>query len=151
MRAELVEAKAYHTSRISRSLRVDHRDLLLSMHVRIHREMRDMFDTSRLRLAWILNGELMAIGGITGTLASSEGIAWLAISESAKGHSLRVAREVSRQVKKIMETRQRLETIILKNDHDAIRFAYFLGFNVKQPTEIGGQPALIMSLKREVS
>lgn len=148
MKSELIEAKEFHTGRITRSLRVVHRDLLLRMHVDVHRDLRETFDQSMWSKAWLLDDRLMAIGGVTGSVMSTEGMVWLALSEDALPHSYRIAREAMRQLDRIMLVRRKLSTLVLKEDRPAIRFAHFMGFQDGRPATINGAKALVMTYGR---
>lgn len=150
MKSELIEAKPYHCGRISRVLRKGHRNILVEMGVDVHREMREMFDASMYRKAWFLDGKLMAIGGVTGTAASAEGMIWLAISEDALNHRHTLARVVLRLLTEIMMTKRSLGTVVLTADKDAIKLAYFLGFRAQERTSINDAKALIMICERSL-
>lgn len=148
MSASSCEAKPYHTGRIARTLRAAHRELLTGMGVNIHRELRAMFDASMWTRAWFLDGELMAIGGVTGTALSTEGVIWLALSEAATHHPLRLAREVKRQFAVPFLSKHRLLALVMKDDAAALRFAYFLGFKLETAEIVNGAEALVMICER---
>lgn len=143
------EGRPYHCGQMARALRHEHRDLLLKMHVPVHRDLKSAFDDSSWTRAFFLDGELMALGGVTGPAMASEGSMWLAISQGGITHWQHIARQCLRQVEQVMETKSHLQTIVLKEDMPAIRFAYFIGFGGAEPMEIGGAKALKMTLSRK--
>jgi hypothetical protein len=149
--AVLVEAKPWHCGPLSRRLRREHRDLLVSMKVRIHAEMRAVFDSSlSCRKTLFVDGKMAAMGGITGTALSAEGEIWLAVSEDAVAHAVMIARIFKRELDLAMQTRRRLVTIVFKDDRKGMMLAYFLGFRVKESTRVSDRDAVIMEIVRVV-
>jgi hypothetical protein len=149
MIAELIDAKPWHCGAISRRLRREHRALLDGMKVRVHAEMREVFDSSvSCRKSLFIDGKLAAIGGITGSMLSTEGEIWLAVSEEAAAHATSVARLFKRELDAAMATRRRLVTVVLKDDRKGMMLAYFLAFRVKEQIEINGHPAVVMVIER---
>ena len=145
MKSEIVDAETWHCGQIARRLRAEHRSLLIGHDISVHRELRDAFDASMWRKAWFLDGRLMGIAGITGTVSSGEGNVWLAVSDEALGRPISLARLVLRGLEEVMLVKRHLTTIVLKDDRAAVRFAYFLGFHVEMQTTINGAAAMIMA------
>lgn len=146
---ELVEARPWHCGAMSRRLRRDHRALLLSMDVPVHHDMRAAFDASlSCRKTLFIDGKIAAVGGVTGTALSTEGAIWLAVSEDAIVHPIRIARLFRRELDLVMQTRRRLLTIVFKEDRKGMMLAYFLGFMVKEPKEVNGREAVVMEIVR---
>jgi hypothetical protein len=71
---EIVEAKAWHCGAMSRALRLEHQKAVAMIGLNSHRELRGMFDESIFRKAWLIDGRLAAVGGVTGPALSSYGI-----------------------------------------------------------------------------
>ncbi len=127
MRTELVEAKAHHCGQIARRLRKDHAAVLAAMGVAAHADLRQRFDASpHFRKAWLVDGKLMAVGGVDGTMASSDGFVWLALAEDAP--KLAAARMILAEFEKLIHVKHRLSTFILRDDAASLRVAHFLGF-----------------------
>lgn len=145
MIAEFVEARERHCGQMARQLRAGHRDILLGMGVRIHRELRDSFDASAWRRALIVDGRLNALTGVTGSIASADGMIWLALANEAEAHPFVVARLAMRELRDIMTVKRHLTTIVLRKDRASVRFAYFLGFRVEQSMVVHGADAMIMA------
>ena len=95
-----------------------------------HRELAGRFGQSAFRRAFLIDGVLEGLGGVTGSMLSSEGYVWLALSNKAARHPLVLVREASRQLAEIMVTKRLLMTSLLEDDFAAKRFAIFLGFVV---------------------
>lgn len=145
MRFERIEAKPLHCGQLARTLRTEHRRILSDMQVPTHHELRAAFDASIMRRAWLMDGVLSGIAGLTATAASSEGVLWLAITDEAAAHPFHVAREALRFLKEVMMTRRRVSTTMLADDKAGVQLAYFLGFNTDERTTINGASVLVMS------
>lgn len=131
MMFEVIEAKPYHCGRILRNLRHEHVIALGRVNQNVHREFRDVFAQSAIRRAWLIDGELAALGGVTGSYADAFGYAWLAITEEAAKHPMAMIREIKVQLEQIMVTKRELATTIIGGDDAAKRLAIYLGFHVE--------------------
>lgn len=145
---ETIEAKRYHVGRMARRLRHGHRIVMQAIGADIHRELAQTFDASMFARAWLLDGELLALGGVTGTALSSDGMIWLAASEAALAHRTGLARMVLRQLALVLQTKRRVTALILKSDATSLSFAYFLGFRVEKTETVNGAEALVMICER---
>lgn len=135
-RFEIVEAKSWHCGQIVRRLRWQHRSALAVLGVKSHHEIRHKFDDSAFRRAWLIDGQLAGLGGVTGPAIASEGMVWLALTDEAMDYPVAVAREARRQLDGLFVTKHRLFTFLASQDHDAMKFAMWLGFEVNNPTPI---------------
>lgn len=142
---EVVEARRYHCGQMARLLRVEHLEAVARLGVNSHREMVDRFAESAFRRAWLCDGRLMALGGVTGPALASTGYVWLALSAEATRFPLQIVREACRQLDAIMVTKRHLVTSILDGDQAAKRFAIFLGF---VPADEPQRPAAASRLGR---
>jgi hypothetical protein len=127
-RFETIEARPYHCGQIVRRLRREHRAAIVGINA--HQEIRDRFLASSFRRAWLIDGELCALGGVVGGALSTVGYIWLVLSQRALDHPVAVVREARRQLDDIMATRHELAAVIIPQDKAALRFAIFLGFHV---------------------
>lgn len=146
---EVIPAKPFHCGQILRRLRHEHVAALHRVGRNVHRELRDVFDQSFLKSAWLIDGELAAIGGVTGSLGDMFGYAWLAITEEATLHPVAMVREVKRQLNRAMVTKRELATTIIGGDAAAKRLAIFLGFHIED--EGPGAPAYTRFGRRNLS
>jgi hypothetical protein len=144
---EIIEAKMHHCGKMVRRLRSEHARLIGELGVDPHRELTNILYASSYRRAWLIDGELAALGGVAGALASPHGYVWLAVSELALKYPLAMVKEARRQLETIMTTRSRLTTILIGNDAAARRFAIFLGFRVSSK---GGGVTLSRLARRDV-
>lgn len=128
--SEIVEAKPYHCGQMARLMRRAQRDSLLQAGLDPHRELQARFAESYLRRAWLIEGRLAALGGITGTRLSAYGFIWLVIAEATRRHPRAIVEEARHQLKDIMRTKLEVATAIVTSDPAALRLAAFLGFHV---------------------
>ncbi|TXH14669.1 MAG: hypothetical protein E6R03_08725 [Hyphomicrobiaceae bacterium] len=145
MKIERVEAKLYHCGRMARALRSAHKDVLISHALDTHRDLRHTFAHSMMREAWLLDGRLVAMAGITGSMLDTEGDVWMALSDDAEKHPFAVARHALDYLRRASVIRRSLVTAILTDDEKSVQFAYFLGFSIERRETIKGVKTQIMS------
>lgn len=129
---EIVEAKAWHCGAMSRLLRLEHQKAVAMIGLNSHRELRGAFDDSIFRKAWIIDGKLSAVGGVTGPALSSYGLIWLAFSNAATKYPMAIIKESRRQIAQIMRIKRLLICTIVEGDEASERLAIFLGFVPQQ-------------------
>jgi hypothetical protein len=144
MISQLIDAKPYHCGRIVRLLRPEHAAIMKRIGADMHRDLRLHFDSSSYRKAWLVDGQLMAIGGIEGPKAASSGMGWLALAADAPKVGWQFARMALREFDALFPVKHQIATLILKDDLDSVRFAYFLGFRVERIDTVNGVPVLAM-------
>lgn len=125
---QIVQAKPWHCGAMARRLRPEHRQAVAMLGIDAHYELRDRFDDSAFRRAWLVDGQLAALGGVTGPAAAATGLVWLAVGFNALHHPVSIAREAQRQIVGLMRMKRELVTTLLPGDHAAMRMAVFLGF-----------------------
>ena len=135
-RFEIIEAKTHHCGQIIRRLRDEHQAAILGLGISSHHAIRANFDGSTFRKAWLIDGHLAGLGGVTGPALSSEGFIWLALTNEAASHPYAVTREAIRQIAEIMILKRTLYTHLIPEDKVALRFATRLGFEVINSTPI---------------
>lgn len=124
----VIEGREHHCGQIVRRLRENQREILIGLGVNAHREIRTNFDVSAFRRAWLVDGRLAALFGVTGPLLTAQGYCWLALSDIATKYPIEVVKETKRQFAIIMQTKREIYTTLLPEDRAAIRFADVLGF-----------------------
>ncbi len=124
----IVPAKPWHCGAMVRKLRLEHRVAVARLGLDSHRELFERFGQSSFRRALLIDGQIEALGGITGAALSGEGYVWLGLSHKAARYPLLLVREARRQLDLAMQTRSVLVTTVLDGDAAAQRFAVFLGF-----------------------
>ncbi len=109
---------------------------MIAIGVDLHHSIRSNFDISAFSRAWLIDGQLAGLGGVTGPEISSTGNIWLALSQQATQFPVEVAKEARRQINRILITKRDLVTTIIPEDKKSLRFAEWLGFNIVGPTPV---------------
>jgi hypothetical protein len=105
-RFSIVDAKLHHCGKISRRLRRAHHEAGLRLGLNAHRELRTVLAESSYAKVCFANDELIAMGGVIGSLISPLGFVWLAITEEgARRYPIALAREARKQLDLIMRTK----------------------------------------------
>ena len=130
---EIIHARPWHCGQMVHSLRAGHSHILTELDVNSHAELRARFFQSHFRRAWLIDGKLAALGGVTGTPLSPVGAIWLAVTDVATKYPVAMVKEARRQIGIILDSRHRVNTLILSGDEPARRFALSLGFEALGP------------------
>ena len=133
-RFELIEARPHHCGQMARRLRADHRAAIERVGGNVHSMIRNSFDPSSYRRALLCDGRMIALGGVSGTLASPTGFIWLACADDVGRYPKQLFRVVRALLAEITETKRDLESFILPGDAAALRFVRRLGFSMS-PTQ----------------
>lgn len=128
---EVKQAQLFHCGRMARILKAEKADCL---DVDIHAELRDAFNASLFCKIWLVDGQLMALGGLVGSALESTGYVWLALSKRARKYPVETFKEARRQLTEMMLMKTELAAVIVAGDESAARFAVHLGFI--QPNKI---------------
>lgn len=126
----IIRAKPQHCGQMCRMLRHEHREAVVRLGIDSHRQLRAMFEASSFRRSWMIDGQLAALGGVTGNSLAVTGFVWLALAENARRYPVAIIKEARRQLDAIMVLKRELATTILNGDEAAKRLAIFLGFHV---------------------
>lgn len=144
MISKLIDAQPHHCGQIVRRLRPEHAEIMNRIGADMHRDLRLHFDASSWRKAWLVDGHLIAVGGIEGPKASSTGMGWLALAADSPKVGWQFARMALREFDALFPVKRQIATLILKEDIASVRFAYFLGFRVERTDTVNGVPILAM-------
>jgi hypothetical protein len=138
-RFEIVAAKPWHCGQMARILRTDYVKMLIGAQAPAHEQLRDIYGRSYLARSWLIDGKLAGLGGVMGTIASSDGHIWLALSQEATRFPHHVVSEARRQIAEFLDTKRELLTTVARSDDAAFRFAKFIGFFITgAPVVVGG-------------
>jgi len=132
---EITEMKPHYIGQMAKKLRKDHAKMVLELGQNSHRSLLTYYSQSFFSRAWKVNGKLAAIGGITGSILSSEGFVWLAFTEEALKYPIAIIKEAKIQLNEIMNSKFKLFAFVLSADKIAQRFAEFLGFDCVGPVD----------------
>jgi hypothetical protein len=144
----IIDAKPYHCGQMCRVLRYEHQMAISRIGIDSHRELRGLFDQSSIRRAWLIDGKLGALGGVSGTKLSPYGFVWLALTQAASHYRVAIVKEAKKQLAEIMTIKRELATTIIAGDDAARRLAIFLGFHVADDGP--GQPASSRFARRDL-
>lgn len=133
---EIRDAKPFHVGQIVRSMRTEHRDSIIKLGINTHKQIHTIYNNSAFSRSWFIDGKLAGIGGIIGSVLSSKGFVWLALSQDSLRYPVALVKEAKNQLHEGMKTYLELQTTILCNDEAAQRFADFLGFCQESENEI---------------
>lgn len=147
-RFEVIEARPHHCGNIVRRMRSEHRAAIARTGMDAHRELRGIFDVSMFRKAWLIDGRLAALGGVTGPALSPIGFVWVVMTNAALRYPIEIVKEISRQMQEIMTVKRELATTIIGGDDAALRMAIHLGFHVADDGP--GRPAYSRAARRDL-
>lgn len=145
---QIVEAKSWYCGMMARALRLEHQKALIAIGAHSHRELHNCFDMSAYRRAWLVNGKLAGLGGVTGNTISTIGHVWVTLTENATGYPFAIVKESRRQLALLMGFKRTLITTILPGDETSRRFAIYLGFVAAAG---GGEAAFSRSGRRDLA
>jgi hypothetical protein len=147
------EAKLHDCGAMLRRLREGHRTAIASLGFNAHRELRDRFEASHFRKVWTIDGEMAALGGVSGQALSGTGYIWLAVSQAAMRHPVAMVREARRQIDHLMLTRHELVTNIVPDDERSLKFAMYLGFELihNAKVKVGSGHVIAMRYARQIA
>ena len=128
-RYEMTECRRHHCGLMARRMRAADRAAMVAAGYDPHREIVHRFQESAYRRAWLIDGELAAIGGVSGTLAASDGYIWMVVAQMATRHALALARMTRGVLAEVSVTFRAVESVMMAGDGRAVEFARFLGFS----------------------
>src|SRR5580704_14238562 len=109
-RFETIPAKRSHCSQIACLMRDDHREAIIALGLDPYREVVEAFNMTPNPTAWLIDGELAALGGVAGPpLLCPLGLAWLVVAE----HTVRFPRALVKEIKRQLDVVQRLHPTLV--------------------------------------
>lgn len=139
MKLVITDAKRFHCGQIARTMRVDHEASLRVMGVSIHRELRRVFGLSYYRRCAHLDGHLVALWGMEGSMMSSSGKVWLVLSQYALRFPKLILGHARLEIENMALGKSELFTTVIPDDEPAQRLVAHLGF--ESPDGFGEGPA----------
>jgi hypothetical protein len=125
-------------------MRRSQQDAIANVGVDVHAEMVRVFDRSSFRRSAFVDGKLVAMGGVVGSMLAPHGFVWLALAEDFSArHRIAVAREAKRWTGRLTETRTALTALCLLEDAPSWRFLQFLGFEPEPQSSESARAMLI--------
>jgi len=109
---------------------------------------RSFLNCSSYARVGLLDNVPVAMWGITGTMLSSTGTAWLSVTPEARRHPFIVGRVARDEVQAILRTKGEIQSLVLCGDDRARRFLRFLGFELGEEITENGKTFRTAVLKR---
>lgn len=133
----IVDAKFHHCGPLARRICAGrwlaYREAGVDPKVRL----RDCWGASLLAKSMIIDGRVVAMGGVTGSLMARSGTVWLVISSEAAAYPLALVKEARKQLRALLKVKPELRALIVAQDGPALRFAEILGFKRSgEPTHV---------------
>jgi len=125
----LIDGRAHHCGQIVRKMRAKQQEAMMKAGVSLHAEVRSRFHSSCYTKAWLIDGELAALGGAIGSLGGSACFIWLVTTEKATLHPTAMVRAVQGQIAYLSSAYRILNTVLIGADEPSKNFAAFLGFS----------------------
>jgi hypothetical protein len=149
---QIRDAKPQDCGMISRRLRDEHLGAVRLLGISNHHEIRRCFEDSWYAKAWLHDGVLLGLGGVTGPMLSSQGTVWLALSKDVTKFPVETVKEARRQVNFLSKMKRELFCTLLPEDETSLRFANRLGFEQYSVTPIpyGAGRVILMKLRETV-
>lgn len=139
MKLVITDAKRFHCGQIARTMRVDHEAALLKMGVSVHRELRRVYGLSYYRRAAHLDGYLVGLWGMEGSMLSSQGKVWLVLAQYALRFPKLILGHARAELANMAIGKSELFTTVIPDDEAAHRLVAHLGF--ESPDGFGEGPA----------
>jgi hypothetical protein len=146
MSVDLVPATLAHLREIARTMRAEDRDEVESAGFTVRHLLHSLYQDSTLRRAALVDGELAAVWGLQGVMASDVGYPWLftsAVVERVPFAYFRVARA---EIERMLVTKRTLISHCTASYLRSARTFQMLGFTLGVPDEFGPRGCLYRSL-----
>ncbi len=149
---QIRDAKPQDCGKIARRLREEHLGAVKLLGISNHHEIRRCFEDSWYAKAWLYDGKLLGVGGVTGPMLSSQGVMWVAMSREVSKFPVETFKEAFRQINFLSKMKRELFCTLLPEDGTSIRFANRLGFEQYSTTPIpyGAGRVILMKLRETV-
>jgi hypothetical protein len=93
-----------------------------------HKELRDIFIKSREVFSWFLDGKLMGMGGIIGTLVSNSVHVWIAVSQEGLRYPREFLTICNNGLSWLKTSHDEITATVMSHDETAVRYIRKLGF-----------------------
>lgn len=113
-------------------MRDDHREAIVVLGLDPFQEITAAFDETPHPMAWVVDDQLAALGGIAGPPGLCPvGIAWLVVAERAIRFPRALVREIKHQLELAHEVYPLLVSPLVPADKKSVRLAGFLNFAIE--------------------
>ena len=124
----VIQASRHHCGQMARKLRREHEEGSRAIGLGTHEGICVAFLMSSETRAWMIDGRLAAVGGLIDTFASSTGVIWLAVAQSATRYPVAMFKTAREWLRIFGQNKRVLRITVILADKPSIRFAESLGF-----------------------
>lgn len=134
----IIEATRRHALRVAHHMEPALLARAEALGVDTRRELIRFIGMSAFARCWLYRGRYLAVGGILGTLASSEGHLWLAIDREAREHPRAFIKAARVGIAEILVGYRRIYSFVQAEIERDVRFAEFMGFRLGEVEHMNG-------------
>lgn len=125
MTFSVVDTVPWHIWYVADNLRDAQKQAAEHLGAPVRETLMRMAAASAFVRTWFRDDEPIGVGGVTGTMLSSQGRIWLALTNAAERYPVEMMRTARRELDLL---NMKLATDVFNDDLAAIRFAEHLGF-----------------------
>lgn len=148
MRYQIVDAKLSHIRAIAPKLREGDRKEVEATGMAPRHLLHKLWASSFMRRAAIVDGEIAAVWGCGGALASAEGEAWLLTAPAIERIPVAFLKEMRANLREMLETKSTIVSSVLSSYTKSVRFMRIVGFTVGAGHEVGNFTFLELRMER---
>ena len=148
-RVIVVPSKIADVYRLCAAMRDRDRDEALAAGADPRKAMRAQFKSGILRKTYFVDGRIVAMTGLCGTLLSDVGYPYLVTAKGVENYPISFVKEARKAVAHMLLLRQRLEGYVLADYTGAVRLLETLGFHLDAPEPIKPTGAMFRQFWKE--
>lgn len=148
-RVIVVPSKIKDVYRLCANMRDRDRDEAIAAGADPKKSMRAQFKSGILRQTYFVDGELVAMSGLCGTLLADTGFPYLVTARGIERVPVAFVKHAARAVDHMLMLRPRLEGYVLADYTGAVRLLEILGFQLGEPEPVKPSGALFRKFSKE--
>lgn len=140
MSIEIVNTCPYHLREMAEAMSIYSKDVAERMGYTPLKALWSSYRNSLYCKTGFINGKIMAIWGISGTILAETGRPWLILTPEVKEHPLRIAFIYRKELNNMLKLFPCLEEWVPEENESSIRMLELMGFKVSKNTfQVGEQ------------
>ena len=148
-RVIVVPSKIGDVYRLCATMRERDRDEAIAAGADPRVAMRAQFKAGILRKTYFVDGVLVAMSGLCGTLLADTGFPYLVTAKGIERFPISFVKEARRAVDHMLMLRSHLEGYVLADYTGAVRLLEILGFQLGEPEPVKPSGALFRKFSKE--
>lgn len=141
----ITDAKWHHCGALSKKIVHGHWQAYREAGIDVRGQLRQIWGESFHRKTWLVDGRIVAMGGLKGTILSRSAEIWLAVAPEVETKRFAFLRMALANLDEVSREKRELRTTIAEHDGTALRFAKWLGFVENgPPVQIGESGVFIV-------